>query len=90
MSGDHLESWETFSGRGLTQGGEVTRSQFLSECQDSLGHSRSSHGHMVNQGYKSQGSVGQLKKSHCGVGPLKHHDEAFPGSPALETGMVSW
>jgi hypothetical protein len=89
VSGDHLESWEAFSGRGLTQGDEVTRSQFLSGRQDSLGHS-CSFGHMANQGYKSQGSVGQLRNSYCGVEPLKHHDEALPGPPALETCVVSW
>lgn len=63
MSGDHLESWEAFSGRGLMQGEEVTRSQFRSGRQDSLGHSHSLS-RVANQGFNAQVSMEQLKNSY--------------------------
>lgn len=71
MSGDHLESWEAFSGRGLMQGEEVTRSQFRSGRQDSLGHSHSLS-RVANQGFNAQVSM-----ERCGLLKYCLYKEAF-------------
>lgn len=84
-----MGSWEVFKGKGLTQGEEVTGSQFPSRGQESLPGST-----------QSSCLDGEMEKEYLGPGELletvivglwqRVGDEMFQGPPVLQSLVTGW
>lgn len=79
-----MGSWEAFRGRGLTQGEEVTGSQFPSRGQESLPGSIPSSCPDGEMGERYVGPMGLLEAVIVGI-RQRMGDKIFPGPPVLES-----
>lgn len=84
-----MGSWEAFRGKGLTQGEEVTGSQFPSRGQESLPGSTPSS---CLDGEMGEEYLGPMKLKETVIVRLRQRigDEIFQGPPVLKSLVVGW